>query len=134
MANPSKSSGTKGETRVARKLSQHGIPTTRRALAGSSDKGDLCSYINGAEVTVEVKTGEQTQNLNKAKLRKWQAETLQESVNAGCPSMLVVLRYRRSFYDALVFLPNSQWANAQKLGSCWTMMYMDEFIDRFGEE
>lgn len=129
MSNPSKAKGTRAETKVARYLSEHGLPTERRALAGSADQGDLRMFLrNGTEVTVEVKAGKQTGNYNRSKLTEWKRQTIEEARNSGCAqSMLVIVRYQRGFADAEVWLPNFQW-----FGICvngWTMVHIDEFVE-----
>ena len=126
MANPSKDKGTKAETRVARYLTAHGLRTRRRPLAGSADKGDLLMLLpSGEEVTLEVKTGKQTQNFPRSRMDRWKRETLQEGRNAKCRCALVVVRYRRAFDDAEVWLPNSQWGGVNG----WTMVHIDTFAD-----
>jgi Holliday junction resolvase len=133
MANPSKAKGTRAETKVARYLSDHGLPTERRALAGSADQGDLrMTLVSGAEVTIEVKTGKQTASYNRSMLEEWKRQTLEESRNSKCShSMLVIVRYRRSFCDAEVWTPNFQWEYSNMPG--WTMRYIDEFVEEMGD-
>lgn len=126
MANPNKAKATKAETKVARYLTEHGLRSERRALAGSNDMGDLRTYLSdGTEITVEVKTGEQTQNYSRSQLDDWKSQTLQEGRNSGCKPILVVVRYRRKFSDAEVWLPNSRWGGVNG----WTMAYIDDFVD-----
>lgn len=126
MANPSKDKGTKAETKVARYLTAQGLHTTRRPLAGSADKGDLLMLLpSGEEVTLEVKTGKQTQNFPRSRMDSWKRETLQEGRNAKCRCALVVVKYRRAFADTEVWLPNSQWGGVNG----WTMVNIDVFAD-----
>lgn len=127
MANPSKQIGTRAETNVARFLTQRGLRTTRRALAGSDDEGDLRMLLpSGEEVTLEVKAGKQTQDLTRARLGEWKRQTLQEGENSGCKPGLVIVRYRHRLSDAEVWLPNSQWGGRLR---GWTMQYIDDFAD-----
>ena len=133
MANPSKKKGTAAETKVARYLGEHGLPTERRALAGSEDQGDLRMLIptRGAEVTVEVKAGKQTRGYTRQTLDRWKEQTIRESKNSGCSqSMLVIVGYRRKFEDAQVWMPNWEWERETMPG--WTMMYLDEFVTTMG--
>ena len=131
MANPSKAIGTRAETKVKRYFNDHGLRCERKALAGSDDEGDLRLYLNdGTEVAVEVKAGKQTANYNRTKLSDWKGQTLAESINSDCPAMLVIVRYRRSFDDAEVWLPNVQWGG--QLGG-WTMTYIDDFVELGGK-
>lgn len=126
MSNPSKAKGTRAETKVANYLTANGLRTARRPLAGSADKGDLCMLLpSGEEVTLEVKAGKQTQNFPRSRMDRWKRETLQEGRNAKSRCALVVVRYKRSFDDAEVWLPNSQWGGVNG----WTMIHMDMFVD-----
>lgn len=129
MANPSKVIGTKGETKVKRYLTEHGFPTERKALAGSSDKGDLRMVRkDGSEVTVEVKAGRQTDGYPRGLLRIWQEQTDKESANSGWPAILVIVRYRRSMSDAEVWMRVDVGH-----GSEWVMTYLDDYV-RMQEE
>lgn len=128
MSNPSKAIGTRAETKVARHLSAHGLPTERKALAGSADKGDLRMTLpSGEEVTVEVKAGEQTRSCPRYKIERWKEQTLEEGRNSGCRPVLVVVKYRRQFKDTEVWIPNELWMSGYKFMSAWTMMYLDDF-------
>ena len=130
MANPSKQKGTRAETNVARFLTARGLPTERKALAGSADKGDLRTILpDGTEVTLEVKAGKQTANYNRSTLNEWKRQTCVESMASGCPAALVIVRYRRSLYDAEVWLLNGRW----RCGRGWTMTYLDDFADECWE-
>lgn len=129
MSNPSKAKGTRAETRVSWFFDNHGLPCHRRALHGAADQGDLAMFLpDGTEVTVEVKAGKQTQNYSRSVVEEWRRQTLAESENSGCPAILVIVRYRRSFLDAEVWMPNSQWGG--QVG--WTMAYIDEFVREMG--
>lgn len=129
MSNPSKAIGTRAETKVKRYFNDHGLRCERKALAGSDDEGDLRLYLNdGTEVTVEVKSGKQTMNYNRTTLNAWKSQTLTESINSDCPAMLVIVRYRRAFEDAEVWMPNSEWD-----GPGWTMMYIDDLVKSIGD-
>ena len=128
MANPSKRKGTRAETKVARYLTAHGLPTMRKALAGAADQGDLCMELpDGTEVTMEVKAGQQCANPSRSQMAVWKRQTIDESVNSGCQSALVIVRYKRTFCDAEVWLPNHQWKEDVGGLSGWTMMYIDDF-------
>lgn len=128
MANPSKAKGTRAETRVASYLTTHGLPTSRRALAGSSDEGDLRMTLpDGSEMTVEVKAGKQTASYSRRQLEAWKRQTEVESFNAGCPGILVIARYRRSLFDAEVWIPTEEWGRAG-----WTMVYLDDYAEEIG--
>lgn len=130
MANPSKAKGTRAETKVARYLSDHGLMTERKALAGSKDRGDLRMLRpDGTEVTLEVKAGRQTERLTRSMMMRWKAQTLAESKASGTKGALVILRYHRSFIDSEVWLPNSQWGGLQ-IG--WTVMHINDFIRQMG--
>ena len=129
MANPSKAIGTRAETKVARYLTGHGFHTERKALAGSSDKGDLRMVReDGSEVTVEVKAGRQTDGYPRGLLRIWQGQTDEESANSGWPAILVIMRYRRRVSDAEVWMRVDVGH-----GSEWVMTYLDDYV-RIQEE
>jgi Holliday junction resolvase len=126
MSSPSKKKGTQAETKVVRYFNKNGIKTERKALAGSNDEGDLrMMLVDGSELTVEVKTGQQTQNYNRTLMEKWKGQTLVESKNSGHPAILIVVRYARKFIDSEVWIPND-WYASERAG--WTMMYIDEFL------
>lgn len=133
MSNPSKETGTKGESRVRKDLAKHGFKVWRRALAGSEDKGDLgMLFPDGTEVTLEVKAGKQTIDYCRSLVEKWKKQTLDEARHSGCPAVLIVLRYQKQLRNAHVWMPNSQWGGrADDKG--WTLMYYDEFIEEMGE-
>lgn len=133
MANPSKETGTKGETRVVKDLSKHGFKVWRRALAGSRDEGDLgMLFPDGTEVTLEIKAGEQTEDYKRSDIEKWKKQTLAEAEHSGCPAVLVILIFRKHMRNAHVWMPNSQWGGrADDKG--WTLMYYDEFLEEMGE-
>lgn len=125
MSNPSKQKGTSGETKVARYLERNGIPCERKALAGSNDKGDLRAFLkDGTEVAIEVKCGEQTHSPTRGKMKEWLNQATVEGKNSGCMGVLVIIRYRRKFADAEVWLP-TQTGNG-------LMMYIDEFVKIHG--
>lgn len=121
MANPSKAIGTRAETKVARYLTGQGLPTERKALAGSADQGDLRMLSpDGTEVTLEVKAGKQTGNYRRSQLKEWQQQAVVEGRNSKTQCVLVIVRYRRGLVDAEVWVQNEG-------KSTWTMMYLDEF-------
>lgn len=128
MANPSKTIGTRGETRVKNDLINHGFKAYRKALAGSDDEGDLAMLLpDGTEVTLEIKAGKQTIDYCRSKVEEWKSQTLDEAANSGCPAVLIILRYRKELRNAEVWMPNSQWGG-RKDGKGWTFMYYDEFL------
>ncbi len=123
MTNPSKAIGTRAETKVARYLSNHGLPTKRKALAGSADEGDLRMTLqSGEEVTLEVKAGAQTNGYPRSRWEKWLRQTKAEERNSGCRSALVIVRYGHRLVDAEVWVPNS-WIGA----AGWSMFHLDTF-------
>lgn len=126
MSNPSKQKGTAGETRVVKYLAALGIPTERRALSGSQDKGDIkvtsiCPVP--CEWTIEVKAGKQTWNPNRKQIEEWLRQTKAEMKNSGCPGALIVLRYNRNINDADVYVPRPTDENIR------SHMWLDEFVD-----
>lgn len=125
MANPSKAKGTRAETRVVQYLKCHSIFAERKALAGSADQGDLRIITkDGKEITAEVKTGKQTHNYSRKDFETWKEQTIIEGINSRCPSVLIIVRYRRCITDAEVWLPNKTTG--------WTMMYLNEFVKEIG--
>lgn len=127
----SKAIGTRAETKVKRYFNDHGIQCERKALAGSADEGDLRLFIpDGPEVTVEVKAGKQTANYNRTQLDEWKMQTLVESFNSNCPAVLILVRYRRSFEDSEVWIPNIPESD-EKI-KAWSMTYIDEFVKVIG--
>lgn len=136
MANTSKTIGTHAETRVKNYFNSHGLRCERKALAGSADEGDLRLYLPmGTEVTVEVKSGKQTANYPRSRIDEWKRQTLEESENSGCPSLLIIVRYMRRLDSIEVWIPNDQWYDAYScykddicVPSGWTMMYLGDFV------
>lgn len=127
MANPSKRIGTRAETNVSRFLTERGLRTTRRALAGSEDEGDLRMLLpSGEEITLEVKAGKQTRSVSRSKLNEWKRQTEAESGNSGCRGALVIVKYQRALADAEVWLPIAQWKGGTE---GWAMEYLDDFAD-----
>lgn len=126
MSNPSKRKGTAAETKVSRFLNMRGLRTERKALAGSSDEGDLRTMLpSGEEITLEVKAGVQTSSPSRSLIGEWKRQTLQEGRNSGCKPALVIVKYRRKLTDAEVWLPNSRWGGPNG----WTVTYLDEFAN-----
>lgn len=126
MANRSKQIGTNGETRVKRYLNDHGLTTVRKALAGSDDEGDLRMLLrDGTEVAVEVKSGKQTRDPSRSLMEEWRRQTIDEGVNAGTLSILIVPRYRKELHNAEVWVPNETWFGHEG----WTMMYLSDFVE-----
>lgn len=124
MSNPSKQKGTAAETKVARYLQEHGIDAERRALSGSSDKGDiLVRYPAGGGRIIEVKTGQQTANPSRTQIEEWLDQTHKEMMNAGLYAAdLVLVRYRRSIEDADVYTINA--VTNRRLHS-----WLDEYVE-----
>jgi hypothetical protein len=139
MSNPSKSKGTRAETRVARYLTAHGLETTRRALAGSADEGDLRMVLpDGREVTLEVKAGTQTANYGRTNFEKWKRQTIVEGEHARCSPALVIVRHHRPLANAEVWVPGHYWdwgtLNWIPKNGVWSMMYLDEFVTWLTED
>ena len=125
MANPSKGKGTRAETKVKRYFNQHGLPTERKALAGSKDEGDLRTILpDGTEIAVEVKAGIQTSNPSRTQMNRWKGQTIAEALNSHCMAILVIVRYNRLFKDTEVWIPNTE----EYVRYGWTMMHIDEFV------
>ena len=128
MSSKSKTVGTRAETKVRRYFETNGLRCERKALAGSNDEGDLRLYTpDGLEITIEVKAGEQTASYGRKLLDKWKRQTLDEAENSGCLAILIVVRHRRKFVDAEVWMPNT--TGDKKLMSFWTMTYINDFVD-----
>lgn len=89
--NRSKAKGTAVETAVTRFANSYGFPLAeRRALAGSSDRGDvlLCPGV-----ILECKGGAAAELASEALIRAWMDETERERKNARADvGMLVVKR------------------------------------------
>lgn len=86
MANPSKRKGTTYEVLVCDYLRHNGFPyAERRALSGSSDKGDVAG-IPG--LVLELKAAK------KLELSKWMAELRAEKENAHASAGAVVIKRR----------------------------------------
>jgi hypothetical protein len=64
---------------------------------------------------------------------KWKKQTLDESDHSGCPSVLIIARYKKQLRNAEVWMPNCQWGYGVG-GDTWTFMYYDEFIKEMGGE
>jgi len=103
MANPSKRKGTAWESQVVAYLQDHGQPyAERRALCGTSDKGDV-SGIPG--VMLECKA-EKTVTLG-----AYADEVKVETANAGASiGVAVVKRRNRGPGDAYVVMTLEQFA------------------------
>lgn len=135
MSNPSKAIGTRAETKVKRYFNDHGLRCERKALAGSDDEGDLRLYLpDGLEVAVEVKAGKQTANYNRTLLSEWKRQTLTESINSGCQAMLIIVRYRRAFDDAEIWIPTVINRDEDVRRLAWRMTYIDDFVSTILEE
>lgn len=114
MANPSKKKGTRAETKVVRFLEEMGWHAKRQPLSGSKDKGDIIAEgPDGRQWIVEVKTGKQCANPNRAQLTEWMRQAEAEARNMWpCTSwtenmwILVVVRYNRSIGNADVYIRN----------------------------
>lgn len=84
--NRSKQKGTHFETAVVNFMREHGYPhVERRALNGSTDKGDIAGLPG---VVIEVK------NCAKIELAKWLRETDAEIANAGAETGAVWIKQR----------------------------------------
>jgi hypothetical protein len=101
MSTKSKRTGTAAETAVVRYLQQWWPAAERRALSGSTDKGDVAG-IPG--LCVEVKAAARLD------LAKWKRETLAEQENAQARfSMLVVKRPRKGVAEWDALFPAAQF-------------------------
>jgi hypothetical protein len=86
VSNPSKAKGTRAETAVANYLREQGWPAVeRRALAGSSDKGDIAGL---RDLVVEVKA------CKAMDLGGWLREAGAEALNAGADFGIVFAKRR----------------------------------------
>ena len=84
--NRSKARGTAAETAVVAWLQAHGFPAAeRRALNGSSDRGDIAGI---PRTCLEVKS------CNKTELAAWLDEATREAVNAHATTTAVVHKRR----------------------------------------
>lgn len=123
----SKAIGTRAETKVRRYFESNGLRCERKALAGSDDEGDLRLYLpDGSEVTVEVKAGVQTAGYGRQKLDKWKQQTLVEAINSKCEAILIIVRHKRKFVDAEVWIPNV--IKDDEHIRTWSMTYIDDFV------
>lgn len=123
MANPSKSKGTRAETKVVRFLEEMGWRAKRQPLSGSKDKGDIIAQSpDGKQWVIEVKAGRQCASPNRTQLTEWMRQAETEAGNMW-PGMsytenmwiLVVVRYNRSIDDADVYIRNGN----RKIEHCW---------------
>lgn len=124
MANKNKAKGTKAETKVVKYLNENGIEASRKALTGSKDEGDI--QLHDWLINLEVKTGKQTANYNRAQLNEWIRQSDVEGENAGIACYLVIVRYRRKIEDAEV------WWYRDDTGE-YHMQYLDDFVNSFKE-
>lgn len=125
--NKSKAKGTRAETAVARYLAGHGWTAERKALSGSSDKGDLKAVPpKGRPLTIEVKAGKMTANPSRLQLEEWLRQAKVEAENSGeSASYLVVVRYRRALKDADVY---AQYRDGDGY-PVRAHMFLDEFAE-----
>lgn len=128
MSNPNKQKGTRAETRVVNYLTAHGFKAERKALTGSKDAGDIQVRLDSGKefMSLEVKSGKQTQNYNRGKLNDWldQAETEGENCNQWC--YLVIVRHGRKIEDAEVW---TRFHHGKKI-----MYYLDDFVKAIDNE
>jgi len=112
MTNRSKQIGTRGETGVVKALHAHGFPgAERRALAGSSDRGDILICPG---VIAEVKAGARARQASLADISWWWRETERERHNAH--AALAILVVQRNGYSAD---RASKWRCFLDLGALW---------------
>lgn len=87
MVNRPKDKGTSAESMLAAYLRENGWPwAERRALNGSTDKGDITG-CPGLVWEVKYTSG-------KIKMAEWIGETIQEQANAGADHGILVVKYR----------------------------------------
>ena len=120
MSSKAKVIGTRAETKVCKYLESRGIMATRQALSGSHDRGDI--KIHEPNIIIEVKAGQQTIEPSRKLMNEWLRQTVVEGDNAGCDSVLCIVKYRKAIEDAEVWIQEKD---------CRTMMYLDEFCNRF---
>ena len=118
MANKNKAKGTRAESRVVKYLKSQGIKAKRKSLSGSNDEGDI--ELPDWDICLEVKTGKQTANYNRAQLNEWLRQTYKEGMNAFQLPFLVIVRYNRKIEDAEV------WFSHPK-ESKMLMQYLDDW-------
>lgn len=88
--NRPKAIGTAGEGAVCTFLRDNGFPQAeRRALAGSSDKGDLTGI---GPVVIEVKSGKTAEAASSGQVLQWLAETRTETRNADADYGVLVCK------------------------------------------
>lgn len=81
----SKDKGTRFETRVARWLTERGIPAERIALKGRADEGDVRAAARGLALSIECK------DRKRIALGEWFAEAEREALNAGADMPVLVI-------------------------------------------
>jgi len=119
MVNKAKAKGTAAETRVVNYLKEHGIRAQRVVQKGSRDEGDVHITHGCVWATLEVKGGQQTQNVNRKLKEDWLAETRTEGENAGMiHAFLVIAKHGASVCDYHVWSVNGH--------EFW---YLDDFVD-----
>jgi hypothetical protein len=128
VTNRSKQIGTRGESGVVKALHAHGFPgAERRALAGSSDRGDILICPG---LIAEVKAGAHARNASLADIVFWWRETERERHNAGAAFGLLVVQ--RNGYSAD---RAEKWRCFLDLGGIWgrdhrrVEMVLDEACD-----
>lgn len=89
--------GTRAETAVTNHLRLNGYPAAeRRALHGTTDKGDIA----GTPYVWEVKAGDKAKTASDGQISAWLQETAVETVNAGVQfGFLVTARDRKNVRD-----------------------------------
>lgn len=112
-----KEKGTKGETAIIKFFHDNGLEAKRLALSGAKDQGDI--ELISVPLVLEVKSGQQTANPNRAKIEEWLNETRAEAANSDKPCVLVVNRYRHRPKDCHVYIPKDGYS---------ICMFLDEFI------
>lgn len=121
MSNPSKQKGTRAETKVVRYLKEHGVDARRKALSGSKDEGDV--ELPELCVSLEVKSGKQTDKYNRAQLNEWLRQAREEQENARQRCYLVVARHGRSVKDYEV------WWKMHPDSKVMQMQYLDDWTE-----
>lgn len=132
MSSKSKAIGTRGETKVVKFGESYGYGLKRKALAGNKDEGDI-EFFDAPHLytpmTIEVKTGKQTANPNRALLEEWLRQARVEAKNSDQLCVLCVVRYGRKIKDADVYFQYEDEHDPTRI--IREHMYLDEFFELY---